>query len=110
MTLLDLRLRMSYHEAKGLALRIMLLNWDEETAEHIWVKHRVRVSEAEQVAFSPDKTIFRSREGRYLILGQTEEGRYLLVVVENLHHGACDLVTAHEMTQKERRRYLKRQG
>lgn len=78
------------------ALRITLLNWDEQTAEHIWGKHRVRPQEAEQVVFSPDKFIFLSRDVRYLILGRTEAGRYLLVVVENLYKGACDLVTARE--------------
>jgi uncharacterized DUF497 family protein len=91
-------------------LGITRLNWDEETAGHIWVKHRVRPYEAEQVVFSSDKFVFRSRESRHLILGQTETGRYLLVVVENLRKGACELVTARDMTKKERRRYLKQRS
>ena len=96
---------MSYNKVP--TLRIRFLNWDEGTAEHIRRKHRVKPQEAEEVVFSRDKSVFRSRDDRYLILGQTEAGRYLLVVVENLHKGACDLVTAREMTRKERRRYLK---
>lgn len=86
-------------------MRINSLNWDEETAEHLWSRHRVRPQEAEQVVFSRTKVVFQARDGRYLILGRTDAGRYLLVVVENLHGGACDLVTAREMTKKERRRY-----
>ena len=107
---LDPTLLLSYNRAEVSALQIRLLNWDEETAEHLWKKHRVRVHEAEQVVFSADKFIFRSRQGRYLILGQTEGGRYLLVVVENLYRRACDLVTAREMTPRERHRYLSQQS
>ena len=47
----------------------------------------MRPQEAEEVVFSRDKSIFRSRDDRYLILGQTEAGRCLLVVVENLPKG-----------------------
>jgi hypothetical protein len=88
-------------------LRITQLRWNEETAEHIWVKHQVRPDEAEQVVFRPNKLVFRARDGRHIILGQTEAGRYLLAVVENLSKGACELVTARAMTKRERRRYLK---
>lgn len=91
-------------------MQIVSLNWDEETAKHIWTKHRVTLQEAKQVVFSRAKTIFRSRDKRYLLLGQTDAGRYLLVVVENLYKGVCDLVTAREMTKKERQRYLKQKG
>jgi uncharacterized DUF497 family protein len=87
-------------------MRINSSHWDEETAEHLRSKHRVSPQEAEQVVFSRTKAVFRARDGRYLILGRTDAGRYLLVVVENLHKGACDLVTARDMTKKERRRYL----
>lgn len=91
-------------------MRITLLKWDDETATHIWVKHRVKLHEAEQVTFNPDKLVFRSRDDRHILLGRTAAGRYLLVVVENAHRDACDLVTARDMTQKERRRYLKQKG
>lgn len=87
-------------------MRITALNWDEETAEHLWSKHQVTPQEAEEVVFSRAKAVFRAHDGRYVILGQTNAGRYLLLVVENLYRGMCDLVTAREMTKKERRRYL----
>jgi len=49
--------------------------------------------------------IMRSREGRYLALGQTLEGRYPTVVFAPKEAGIARVITAREMDKKERRRF-----
>ena len=50
----------------------------------------------------------RAKYGRYLILGQTEAGRYLTLVVAPLGGARGKLITARTMTDVERRFYLRR--
>ncbi|MBC8358719.1 MAG: BrnT family toxin, partial [Candidatus Aminicenantes bacterium] len=52
--------------------------------------------------------ILRSRHGRYLVLGQTESGRYLTVVIQPKPGGIVRVITAREMNNTERQRYLRR--
>lgn len=66
--------------------------------------------EVEDAAFDPSSILFAtSREGeRYLVLGVTEAGRYLFVVLEPLSGGRAYPVTAREMTDAEKRRFKTR--
>jgi len=80
--------------------------WDEANEGHIG-RHGVSPSEVEEV-FSGRIRIRRSRFGRYLVLGRTAQGRYLVVVIEKLGGGWARAVTARDMSPAERRLYARR--
>lgn len=91
-------------------MRIDELIWDEWNEEHI-ARHSVEPDEVEQAIFDPSSLFFAtSREGerRSLVLGLTEAGRYLFVVLEPLSGGRAYPVTAREMTDAEKRRFKTR--
>lgn len=81
------------------------LYWDDENISHIQ-RHRVAPNEAEQVIFSSSSRIRRGRGQKiYYILGQTEAGRFLFIVLKVWRGGVGRVVTARDMTDKERRWY-----
>jgi uncharacterized DUF497 family protein len=61
--------------------------------------------DAEEACLSDGRHVRRSEEGLYKVFNQTASGRYLLVVLVNLEGGYWKIVTAREMTAKERRSY-----
>ncbi len=87
-------------------VRILALEWDDDTVEHL-AKHGVHPEEAAQ-ACRGRPYVLRTRGGRYLVLGQSGSGRYLTVIVESLGGGNAKIVTARDMTEHERRAYLRR--
>ena len=84
-------------------MRITSLLWDDDTVEHL-AQHGVSPEEAEQACRIRPYTL-RTRGGRYLVLGHTDAGRYLTVIVAPLGGGQAKIITAREMTLLERRRY-----
>ncbi len=79
------------------------LIWDEWNVKHI-KKHQVSREEAEQVYKS--KTIKRQTYlNRILILGKTKKGRLLTIVVSSERQKQLYIVTARDMSRKERRYY-----
>ena len=87
-------------------MRVGRLQWTDENVEHI-SRHAVTPQEAEQV-FRLRPKVRRARDGRYLLLGQTAAGRYLLVVFVYLGRGTARVITARDMDEKERKHYGKR--
>ena len=77
--------------------------WDEGSIRHI-ARHHVTVKEVEEVCFHAKSFVFRRGE-RYIILGQTEAGRYLFVAVDQVKIYKGKVITAREMDDGERRRY-----
>lgn len=85
------------------------LLWDEQSEEHI-ARHNVAPEELEEAVFDPSSRIFRTRSGqegerRYLVLGLTEAGRYLFVVLDQVQGGLFYPVTARDMTDGEKRKF-----
>ena len=78
--------------------------WDKENVEHIR-NHGVDTDEVEQIAFG--KYIARRERGenRYSLYGQTDEGRYLFIVVDHEGQGVYYIVTARDMDHSERQSY-----
>jgi uncharacterized DUF497 family protein len=76
-------------------------------AEKLWAKHAVDLTEVDQV-LTGEPLVKRAREGLYYVLGRTEGGRYLALVVRDLGRGRARLVTARDMEPPERRAYRKR--
>lgn len=86
-------------------MKIRKLIWDEWTVEHI-SKHGVRQDEVEEVCFSRHVAI-KSGKDKMAVWGQTENGRYLLVILGIRDYGEHYPVSARDMDQKEKKQYKK---
>lgn len=88
-------------------MRIREILWPRDRVEHV-AKHGVRPEEVNEICFG-DALIQRAKSyGEnpvYYILGQTDAGRYLFVIVIQFPDGNGYPVTARPMTDKERRRF-----
>ena len=87
-------------------MRLGRFQWDDENVEHI-ARHGVDPAGAEQACRLRPKAR-RGRCGRYLVLGCTADGRYLLVVLTYLGGGEARVITAREMDQRERAIYRRK--
>ena len=87
-------------------MRIEAFEWDDENVEHI-AGHNVDPQEAEEACYlSP--SVMRGKQGRYLVYGQSEEGRYLLIVGVYRGQGLFRVITARDMTDLERKLFRMR--
>ncbi|HAL47893.1 MAG: BrnT family toxin [SAR202 cluster bacterium] len=85
---------------RSIALYVERLSWDEQCEDHI-ARHGVTFEEVEQ-AVGNLEYVRRSR-GYYLTLGQTDAGRYLVVILDDEGDGVWHPVTARDMQRSERR-------
>lgn len=92
-------------------MRIDQFDWREQFVDKIIVKHNVYPDEVENLFFTHPQ-IRRIEKGKvkgedvYRALGQIESGRYLFVVfIYKPSHKSALIVSARDMTQKERRQY-----
>lgn len=82
------------------------LIWDDWNEEHV-VRHGVRIAEAtEAVRNAPSLT--RARDDTYRVIGQTDAGRYLFIIVVPRPLESFYVVTAREATRDERRNMRRR--
>jgi len=88
-------------------LRIEALEIDDHILDKIETEHRVTLEEVEEACLSDKIHVRRSKEGLYKVFGQTEGGRYILVVLVNLGRGVCKIATARDMGNSEKRLYRK---
>ncbi|MBU4314114.1 MAG: BrnT family toxin [Actinobacteria bacterium] len=86
-------------------MRIESLQIDDDVLDKIESKHGVSFEEVEEACLSGKRHTRRSREELYKLFSQTTAGRYVLVVLVNLGNGAWKIVTAREMTRRERQLY-----
>jgi hypothetical protein len=86
-------------------VKIEKISWDEETVYHI-ARHGVSPEEVEEALFNTDSPplIMRGRESRYLAYGRTQAGRFLLVVWV-FQHKKTRIITARDLTAKEKQFY-----
>jgi len=80
--------------------------WDENNIEHI-ANHGVEPYEAEEV-IDDDPLIVKAGGGKYVAYGQTDSGRYLLVVFASKQEHRLRVITARDMTNAEKRRFRRR--
>ena len=80
--------------------------WDDDNIDHI-ADHGVEPYEAEE-AIANRLWLKRGGEGKYLAYGQTDAGRYLVVVLALKADDRLRVVTARDMTPAEKRRYRQR--
>ena len=79
------------------------LVWDVWNTEHI-KKHNVTVEEVEEIYKSP-KITKKTYLNRTLILGKTKKNRFLTIVVSTEKQIAPYVISARDMSKKERRYY-----
>jgi hypothetical protein len=82
------------------------LRLDEENVAHIG-RHEVSPEEVEE-ALTENALILRGPDGRYLAYGRTANGRYLFAVFVFRPGGRIRVLTARELTEKEKRSYRRR--
>jgi uncharacterized DUF497 family protein len=85
-------------------MRIEWFVWTEHNIDHI-ARHGVRPEEVDEILEGKYR-ILATLSNRYLLLGQSVGGRYLTVVFESLGNGQAWVITARDMTNTERRRFL----
>jgi uncharacterized DUF497 family protein len=91
-------------------LRIESLEIDDHILEKIESKHGISFTEVEEACLSEKRHVRKGREGLYKVFSQTVAGRYILVVLVNLGSSNWRIATAREMTEGERRLYIKETG
>ncbi|HKI06019.1 MAG TPA: BrnT family toxin [Thermoanaerobaculia bacterium] len=83
--------------------------WDAGNAEKNWLRHRVSQAECEQVFFNrplvaAEDVLHSSDEPRFFALGQSDAGRPLFVVY-TLRGEKVRVISARDMTRRERKEY-----
>jgi hypothetical protein len=84
-------------------VQILDLDWDNENIDHI-AAHRVELDEVEDICYGKG-LIERAGGNKHVVLGQTQEGRYLFIVIAHKGKGTYRVITARDMTDAERRRF-----
>jgi len=89
-------------------MQIETISWDQETVDHI-SRHSVSPEEVEEVLFNTDNPplVMRGKQGRYLAYGKTDAGRFLLVVWA-ARNRKTQIITARDMSKKEKQFYDRR--
>lgn len=88
-------------------IKIKKFQWDKKNIRHLLYRHNVTRKEAEQI-FVGDPYFRKGRDGTRYVYGQTESGRYLFVVYLYLGKEVVRVISARNMTDRERRLYLRR--
>ena len=88
-------------------MRIENIAWDADTISHI-ARHGVEPKEVEEVLFGGHPFTQKTRLNRYLTLGQTENGRYLTIILEYIGYRTGRIITARAMSEPERKQYKRR--
>ncbi|MFH1523336.1 MAG: BrnT family toxin [Chloroflexota bacterium] len=83
--------------------------WDAGNREKNWRKHGVSNGECEEVFFNlplilQGDPLHSGSEPRWLVLGQTNAGRYLIIAFTN-RQDKIRVISALDMSEKERNLY-----
>lgn len=81
-------------------------DWDDQNVLHI-ERHQFSPEEVEEV-FDGAYKVRRARQGLYIALGETLDGRLAFVVFRRLSKGVIRVVTARNMENNERRLYRRK--
>ena len=88
-------------------MRFAEVTYSQVVADKLWNKHRVDISEVDEV-LEGKPYVRRGPQRLYYVLGQTQAGRYLFVVLREVGEGQARLLTARDMDDAERRIYRRR--
>ena len=90
-------------------MHIQSFDWNEKNENHI-AEHGIAIFEIEEAILFRRPFCQRSREGKYIAYGVTEEGRYLFIVFVIKGSGRIRVISARDMAENEKRYYKKRKG
>jgi uncharacterized DUF497 family protein len=96
-----------------LVLECTGFQWDAGNAEKNWIRHQVSRAECEELFFNeplivaPDAQ-HSTREPRFYVLGQTDEGR-LLFAVFTVRNKLIRVISARDMNKREEKEYERAQ-
>jgi uncharacterized DUF497 family protein len=90
-------------------MEVRAFEWDEHNAFHI-SEHGVAIFEVEEGLLFHTPRYQRGREDTYVAYTVTGEGRYLFIVFVLKPAGRIRVITARDMTDKEKRSYKQRGG
>jgi uncharacterized protein len=85
---------------------MQVFDWDDDNVDHI-ERHGVEPWETEEAAEDRHRIPFPAHSGRLGLIGRTEDGRFLVVILERLSRG-WRVVTARDATSAEKRIYRRR--
>lgn len=83
---------------------ISKLEWDEYRIQHI-ARHGIEPEDVWEVCEDPRHLAHREGRNRYRLYGQTAEGRYVFVVLEQFEGTVYKPITARDMTAAEKRNF-----
>lgn len=83
-------------------MRLRYLDWDEANIAHI-ARHNVTPDEVDE-AFEEKHLVYKSRDGRYTLLGRSAAGRYLMIAFA-VNVGVVRVITTRDMNRAEKKRY-----
>ena len=89
-------------------LYIYELLFDEWNEDHI-ARHQIIPEEVEEACLS-EPFVSKTRQNRVRVIGQTDAGRYLTVILAPQGQGVYYPVTARDAAKTERRLYLQKKG
>jgi uncharacterized protein len=94
-------------------LEVQDIIWLDAFVEKLWRKHRVRTEEVEEMLSNPSKIRFIEKgdvegEDIYAAMGRTRAGRYLITFFTRKSDNSALVISARDMTRKERRYYEKK--
>jgi uncharacterized DUF497 family protein len=91
-------------------VRVRALVWKTVLVEKIIDKHGVWPDEVEEVIYEDaGKEVRRISGERYAVFGSSGDGRLLFIVLDRAsEHGEFVVVTARDMTEREKRAYRRR--
>jgi uncharacterized protein len=83
--------------------------WDEGNIKKNWERHRVSHIECEEIFFNSPIIVKKDEphstsEDRYFVLGRTDAGRLLFIVV-TLRGNKIRIISARDTNRKERKLY-----
>lgn len=89
-------------------MQVENISWDQDTVDHI-ARHSVSPEEVEEVLFNEidSPLIMKGKQGKYLTYGKTDGGRLLLVVWVAIYR-KTKIITARDLTKKEKQFYNRR--
>jgi uncharacterized DUF497 family protein len=83
--------------------------WDQGNEQKNWDLHQVKKTESEQVFFNQPVIVFdtysQNDEKRYLALGITNSVRFLTIVFTIRKKKLIRVISARDMSRKERKAY-----
>jgi len=90
-------------------MHIHSFDWDAKNENHI-AEHGISISEVEEAVLFRKPFYQRTREGKHIAYAVTEDGRYLFIVFVLKDSARIRVISARDMTEKEKSYYKKRKG